>query len=281
MTPVHTSTAPAQGFEISSKPQLEHSFRCPFLVRILNFQFRARQLLVFPKGKAANTLRGALGMLLTPTESAWIARPSGLATPPGPYVFRASHLDSATIYESTTFQFRIHLFYLAADTTITDAFARLDRLGADRRQVELISVERRDVTLELLGHVPTSRLTVTFLTPTELKGGTVPTFPLLAARIRDRLSTLRSLYGEGPLRIDFREQRNLAEQTRLVKDETHPVEVLRRSSRTGQRHSLGGFIGKAEYAGDVGDFVLQFTAASYIGVGRHTLFGNGEISIEY
>ena len=55
---------------------------------------------------------------------------------------------------------------------------------------------------------PISRLRVTFLTPTELKTGhqiaSRPEFAVLATRARDRISTLRELYGAGPLPLDFR-----------------------------------------------------------------------------
>ena len=43
------------------------------------------------------------------------------------------------------------------------------------------------------------RLRVRFLTPTELKGGDEPEFGVLIARVRDRISMLRALYGPGPL----------------------------------------------------------------------------------
>jgi hypothetical protein len=48
---------------------------------------------------------------------------------------------------------------------------------------------------------------VRFVTPTELKSGQQlaerPEFGVVAGLIRDRLSALRELYGEGPLEIDF------------------------------------------------------------------------------
>jgi CRISPR-associated endoribonuclease Cas6 len=100
---------------------------------------------------------------------------------------------------------------------------------------------------------------------------------VLLARARDRVSTLRSLYGAGPLEIDFRE---LAERARLVKTvrcELRRVAVERRSSRTGQRHGIGGFIGSAEYEGDLAEFLPFLEAAHWTGVGRHCTWGNGEI----
>jgi hypothetical protein len=55
------------------------------------------------------------------------------------------------------------------------------------------------------------------------------------------------------------------------------VDAERVSRRTGQRHSLGGFIGVAEYEGDLADFVPYLEAARWTGVGRQTVWGKGEI----
>jgi hypothetical protein len=57
------------------------------------------------------------------------------------------------------------------------------------------------------------------------------------------------------------------------------VRVTRRSSRTGQRHPIGGFTGSAEYEGDLGEFLPYLEAARWTGVGRQTVWGNGEIAI--
>ena len=62
---------------------------------------------------------------------------------------------------------------------------------------------------------------------------------MLASRIRDRLSTLRECYDEGPLAIDF------AARVRMTRCEIGRVEVERRSSRTGQVHPIGGFVGES------------------------------------
>lgn len=55
------------------------------------------------------------------------------------------------------------------------------------------------------------------------------------------------------------------------------VDTVRRSSRTGQVHSIGGFIGEAEYEGDLSEFIPYLRAAKWTGVGRQTVFGKGEI----
>jgi len=55
------------------------------------------------------------------------------------------------------------------------------------------------------------------------------------------------------------------------------VPVERRSSRTGRTHPIGGFIGSAEYEGELAEFVPYLEAARWTGVGRQTVWGKGEI----
>jgi hypothetical protein len=125
---------------------------------------------------------------------------------------------------------------------------------------------------------------VAFLTPTELKGREDllgdPTFAVLFARIRDRLSTLRSLYGAGPLDIDFRAMVDRARAIVTTRSDLRQIAASRQSTRTGQRHSLDGFTGETEYAGALGEFIPYLNAAEWTGVGRQTVWGKGELSIQ-
>jgi CRISPR/Cas system endoribonuclease Cas6 (RAMP superfamily) len=54
----------------------------------------------------------------------------------------------------------------------------------------------------------------------------------------------------------------------------------RRSSRTGQSHGIGGFVGWAEYQGELSEFLPILQAAQWTGVGRHCVWGNGELRVE-
>ena len=89
---------------------------------------------------------------------------------------------------------------------------------------------------------------VRFVTPTELKSehqvADRPDFGILFGRLRDRISTLRTLYGQGPLEIDFRAMGERAAAVRMTGCELKLTEVDRLSSRSGQRHPLGGFVGE-------------------------------------
>ena len=55
--------------------------------------------------------------------------------------------------------------------------------------------------------------------------------------------------------------------------------IERFSTRTGQAHPLGGFIGEAEYHGDLAEFMPWLEAARWTGVGRQTVWGKGAINI--
>ena len=99
------------------------------------------------------------------------------------------------------------------------------------------------------------------------------------ARIRDRIGALRELYGDGPLDIDFRAFGERAARVRMTHCEIARVETERRSSRTGQTHPIGGFVGEAEYEGDLSEFIPYLKAAQWTGVGRQTVWGKGEIHV--
>ena len=212
--------------------------------------------------------------------------PSGLSDPPRPFVLRGTHLDGRTIQPGDPFHLDVHIF----DTTDPSlayfilAFTRLahEGLGHSRGRVELESVEALDLAgkpsipvfdaktsssrstsplvLSLLPDVlQVARLQVRFLTPTELKGnesnGDTPNFALLFARIRDRVSTLRALYGEGPLDLDFRGLAERARAVRTIRTNLRRTEVVRRSSRTGNVHGIGGFVGEMDFEGNLEEFV--------------------------
>lgn len=168
------------------------------------------------------------------------------------------------------------------------SFAELARegLGPGRGRAELDRVEPivRNPPLALgFDPAPARGVRVVFRTPTELKSSGVastPEFATLFARIRDRISTLRALYGPGSLPIDHRELGERAARISMTRSEFRPVRAERRSSRTRESHSIGGFVGWAEYEGELGEFVPYLEAAHWTGVGRHTVWGNGLIDVE-
>lgn len=172
-----------------------------FRLLFYQFRFRAVESVYFPPGKAGNVLRGALG------ES----RPSGLAERPRPFVLRAAHLDGKRFGPGETFSLDLHVFDLRRPLrkNFLDAFAEWERtgLGPRRGRVELLGAgDEEAVSVNLTGGPEVSKCSVAFRTPTELKGN--PTtqeipFGILLARARDRISTLRNLYGKARCRSIF------------------------------------------------------------------------------
>jgi len=204
------------------------------------------------------------------------------------FVFRAAHLDGCHIEPGEAFHFHFHLFDTRHEAlnVLTSAFAELGRegLGHTRGRADLACVETDPLRIALEAtkeSVP--RLRVEFVTPTELKSGgdavAEPRFPVLLARARDRVSTLRSLKGDSPLEIDYRKLGEDAKKIAMPRCDITHIDVMRRSARTGRRHPLGGFVGVAEYEGELREFLPWLHAAQFTGVGRHTAWGQGEIRI--
>jgi len=242
----------------------------------------------------------AFGRVFEPSP---VHRASGFVNPPRPFVFRAAHLDQAHIHAGSKFYFDVNVFDTRDDVVVRSiimAFTELaeDGLGARRSRTELNDVWQLNESGEITTASPfgeplrlslapppgpVSRLVVRFITPTELKSeegiASVPDFAILAARVRDRISTLSELYGDGPLQIDFAGFAERASRVRIVRSNLHHVSASRRSSRTGQTHPLGGFVGDVEYEGDLREFVPYVRAAQWTGVGRQTVWGKGQISV--
>lgn len=237
--------------------------------------------------------------------------PSGLADSPRPFVFRARHLDGLTVLPGQPFHFDLNVFSLDSEAlayfVLTFAALAREGLGPRRGKADLRCVRRiaaaglpaqvlyDDSSRTISGSVepatigldpapvPLQKIRVEFLSPTELKHEhrvtNRPEFPILFGRIRDRISTLRRLYGQGPLEIDFQASGARAAAVRMTRCEGRRIEAERRSGRTGQSHSIGGFVGVAEYEGDLAEFLPYLEAARWTGVGRQSVWGKGEIAV--
>ena len=227
--------------------------------------------------------------------------PSGLGDWPRPFILRAGGLDGRTVQEGSQFCFEVHIFDLrpAVLPYFHEAFAQLGAQGIGPGHGRVVLTRTEQVDLEdragpidgaaplVVGldpdTCPVGRVQVCFRSPTELKGGGTiaqrPEFAILFARLRDRISTLRALYGAGPLEIDFRGMGERAANVRLSRCEVQWEKVERRSGRTGQIHPLGGFTGSAEYEGELAEFVPWLRAARWVGVGRQTVWGKGDVRV--
>jgi len=264
-----------------------------------SFHFRAIDPLTFPPSFATNTLRGALGLAFRNTDLSAYTRifapasdasaREGLRDLPRPFVLRAAALDGLSLQPDEKFRLGIHNFdeRHPALHQFTRAFELLGRtgLGPAKARVELESVSSRHLTLPAVldAENTSSRLTVRFLTPTELKVGsavaTQPHFDVLIARTMERIDNLRRLYGDGSLDIDLAEALAIAGTVSIMQSKLHHVKAHRRSGRTGQAHPLGGFAGEVRYEGPVGRFLQMLRIAEWTGVGRQTTWGKGTIEL--
>jgi hypothetical protein len=278
----------------------------------LRFRFIARDPIHFPGGGTANLLRGQLGRVLKKfacvpecadartctlrtnclyaflfePAASHAQGPSGLRDRPRPFVLRVRHLDGLTVEPGVEFCVGLNLFETQRPLIepIHHALTQLaeEGFGPGRGRAAFKAAEGTQAVRHPMaaGQSQVSRIRIRFMTPTELKGVDVPEFGPLFARIRDRISTLRALYGAGPLQIAFHEMGARAAQIRMTRCDLQPVEGDRVSRRTGQRHSLGGWMGEAEYQGDLAEFVPYLEIARWTGVGRQTVWGKGEIEFE-
>jgi len=238
----------------------------------LRFRFATCKLRDF----SANTLRGALGSALKKTDADAYAEsfapkraagsgPSGIADPPRPFVFRVLGPLEVGLNLFLTREPAVELF-----KRVMGELGTLSSIaGTELVRLPLSAWQGR-----------ACRVRVHFLTPTEIKGAQQPEFGILLARIRDRVSTLRELYGDGPLTIDFKAFGERASHVSMTRCELASVAAERISRGTGQRHSLGGFTGVAEYEGDLAEFLPYLEIARWTGVGRQTVWGKGEIAYE-
>jgi len=123
------------------------------------------------------------------------------------------------------------------------------------------------------------RLTLRFETPLRLieQDRLVKRIALrpLIQRLMRRLDDLCIAYGDGPLNLDFRALLAIAEEAQVVDDRTRWVDVVSVSHRHGRRTPIGGLIGSATFAGDLGPLRELLIWGSLVHVGRNCVKGDG------
>ncbi len=134
------------------------------------------------------------------------------------------------------------------------------------------------------GHPSIGReISISFLTPTLLKAENAftrsPEFHHLFKRLRDRINSLSTFFGNGPLSADFAGLGLRSEQVRTVTSDVQWVERFRTSSKTHQRHELSGFTGIAVYAGDIHEFLPWLALGELVHIGKHSAWGSGWMAL--
>ena len=272
-----------------------------FPVTVFEMNFRVKQTVEFAPWKAGNFFRGKLGITArrlccprsctdaascTDASTCHYARlfeprptnagPSGFANLPRPFVVRAEALNGRTFHTGDHFSLTLHLF------GAWETAALIEKSFGAIEQLELLGVSTSSVDIPLTP-APCRLIEIEFLTPMEVKWKDAivrrPEFPALMSRLRDRIASLSTFYGNGALSWDHKQIAACAELIRMTHCDVCQVDAGRRSSRTGQTHGLGGFVGQASYEGDLDQFLPMLHVAEWIGIGRHTSWGNGAIRV--
>ena len=266
----------------------------------LEFEFKAVGQIRFPK-YAGNCLRGALGEALRRSEKSvdyerifrpvTINGPRGYRTPPKPFVLRCRHLDGAQIEAGQMFCLRINLFDRREGASTIEALRNAlckmfeKGIGPKGGRAELTSKSELGEQLSLsptnLSLFETS-ITISFESFTDLKGydssSPLP-FATLLQHAQARLNIILYFYGNSSLNTRSQglppNPKDISVTCQNLK--LHVLE--RKSSRTGNVHNIGGFTGFVKYFGACSQSIPWLKAASAIGIGRHTTWGNGEISV--
>ena len=253
--------------------------------------------------------RCAYAAIFEPSPPPGSDRLSNLQDIPRPFVFRPP-ADGKSRYEpGDVFEFELLLFGRAREylAYFIVAFRELSERGfgigrgrcrlnyvaaldGDGRQDEVYSNETQYVraaskmlraSLVMKESPEATRIEVDYLTPTEIKyqGITVqsPGFHHLIKRLRDRINAIAWFYRGTLLDVDYAEFGKRAEAIRTVESHVTWVDRERLSSRTRQRHPIGGFVGRVVYAGEIGEYMPLLRFGEFVHVGKHAVWGNGRL----
>ncbi len=214
-------------------------------------------------------------------------RPSGFTEIPQPFVIRAEHLRGLALAPNQPFTFDINIFDQHLDRpAFLESLIQMANsgIGPDRTACLLGELTWTILNFELAAPLPShsAPLTLHFVTPLELRSNNqavqVPEFPVLMARLRDRVSALTFFY-ERLLNIDFLRFNDIAKSVNLVSHNLAPQTARRHSTRTGQWHPLNGITGTAAYEGPWRSYENWLRLGEYTGVGKQTSFGKGVFRI--
>jgi hypothetical protein len=142
--------------------------------------------------------------------------------------------------------------------------------------------------------LPTDRITLDFLSPTRLvhDGHLMarPNFSTLVMRLAQRLEEIQQEYApvtgteEGSETIGGRDWylmlKEKAALVQLESDETHWADIQSYSARKKRSTPIGGFVGRADFVGDVSALRELLTWGELLHVGKNAVKGGGTFRIE-
>jgi hypothetical protein len=230
---------------------------------------------------------------------------------PRPFVFRPPSDGKTRYVAGEVFEFELLLFGRAQDylAYFIVAFRELGEAGfgigrgrcrlkqvvslaADDGELEVYSSETQCVRTPPKGFAASqlmspageaSAVRIDYLTPAEIKfdGAAVrsPQFHHLIKRLRDRINALTWFYQGTVLDLDFADFGKRAETIQTVESRVAWTERERLSTRTGLRHSIGGFAGHVIYKGALSEFLPILRVGEWTHVGKHAVWGNGRFRL--
>jgi len=127
--------------------------------------------------------------------------------------------------------------------------------------------------------LPAHRLTLNFLTTTRLledrAPAAAPRFQLLVDYLLTRVSSLSAFFCGALLEVDFPGLKERAAGVELTRNESAWQDWSRHSRHQQQDIKMGGFVGRATYAGALAEFLPLLALGELIHVGKGVVFGNG------
>ncbi len=241
----------------------------------------ARTSFAFAASAQVDAFRGALGAALHARgpevyarwfDPRWTDGPSGYRDAPRPFVLRRTESG-------------LDLISFRKDESGSEMPAAVDaaiRTVTGGHSVRGCTVARLQLPTE--GAEKDGVLRLNFVTPIELKSAGVvlerPEFFALMERLTERVWALGRMYQEWPEEFSFGDLLHAARYVKTLNWQWTRTDFKRRSARSGKVHAVGGFIGWAEYAGSLGRFLPLLEIGRWTGVGRQTVWGNGEIRID-
>ncbi len=176
---------------------------------------------------------------------------------------------------------RLRLVEAWAEQPITQQRELLWGSGQKLRWIDL------GITIADVSNVVVRTVELRFLSPTTLKAQgreikTAPPFAVLMQRLWERIVGLARLEGEG-LRLPFAEMSSAARMVQTLPVDTDPAQwrdIDRYSSSHGEKHSIGGIVGRVRYSGNLTPFMPWLTFGQWLHVGKNSVQGNGIYVVE-
>ncbi len=178
---------------------------------------------------------------------------------------------------------RLRLTRIMAIQPLTNADQLLYAVGSGQVRAPGLPVGEQEVRAWAVA-LPSHQIQLHFHTPLRLieQKQLVRRFMLrpFVQRLIERLNELGRAYGDGPLVAEYLPLLEAASHVEVIDDQTHWVDVVSFSSRTGTRTPTGGLLGHVVLHGDLAPLHELLVWGSLIHVGKNAVKGDGWYSID-